>query len=179
MDSLEKLSSDDKVPSTNHLTNAIKISIPSIVSTPVVTADNIRVLMNNSQMERLNQHTETLTTNKRAYTCAHCGGHSPTKIHCPALLSGGQRVVPAKEILPGNYIIYHTPTISDQRIIDYNACVLTETPIKLHPDSSSTLSPVEHSLFQPITDDKIEEENTTRIPPDDPPPATTKSCTIS
>ena len=51
--------------------------------------------------------------------------------------------------------------------------------MKLHPDSSSTLSPAEYSLFQPITDDEIEEENTTRIPPKDPPPATTKSCTIS
>ena len=130
-------------------------------------------------MERLNQHTETFTTNKRAYTCAHCGGHSPTKIHCPALLSGGQRVVPAKEILPGNYIIYHTPTISNQRIIDYKDCDLTEPPRELHPDSSSILSPTEHSLFQPVTDDEIEEKNTTRISPKDPPPGTIQSCIIS
>ena len=108
VNSLELLSSDDKVSSTNHPTKAIQISIPSIVSTPVVTPDDICVLLNKSQMQLLKQHTKTLTTNKRAYTCAHYGGHGHTQSHCPVLLSGGQCVVPVKAILPGNYIIYHT-----------------------------------------------------------------------
>ena len=177
--SLESLSSNDKVPSTNHPTNVIQISIPSSVSTNVVTPGNICVFLNESEMQLLKQHMKILTTNKQVYTYAHCGGHDYTQSHCTVLLSGNQHVVPTKAVLPGNYIVFHTPIISNQRIIDYKACNLTEHPRELYPDSSSTLSPAEHSLFQPITDDEIEEEKTTRISPEDPPPATTKSCTIS
>ena len=177
--SSESLSSDDTVSSTNYPANAMQLFNPSIVSTNVVASDRISVLMNKSQMQLLKAHTTTLTTSKRAYTCAHCSGLGHTRSHYLTILSGNQRVMPAKTLVPGDYIVYWTPAISNQRINYYNACDLIEYPRELHPDSSSTLSPAEHSLFQSITDDEIEKENTTRISPKDPPLGTTQSCIIS
>ena len=113
VDSLEKLSSDDKMSSTNLPTNAIKISVPSTVSTPVGTVKDLCVVFDKAQIKRISQHKAMLTTNKRVYTCSFCHEHGHTQIHCPALLSGGQLVVPAKELLLGNYLIYHHPTNSE------------------------------------------------------------------
>ena len=179
VDSLEKLSSDDKVSSTNLPKIAMKIPIPSTVSAPIATVSNLCVVFNKEQTERISQYKAMLTINKRAYKCSFYHEHGHTKIHCPALLSGGQLVVPAKELLPGNYIIYHHPAISKQRNIAYSACVLTEQPMELYSGLSSNLSTVEHTLFQPIIDDEIDEENTTRIPPNNSPTSKTKSSIIS
>ena len=179
MASSGSLLSDNTMSSTNHPTNAMQLSNSSTVSTNVVAPDRISVLMNKSQMHLLKPHTTTLTTSKRAYTCGHCSGLVHTRSHCPIILSGNQHVMPAKTLVPGVYLVYSTPVISNQRIIYYNACDLTEHPRELHPDSSSTLSSAEHSLFQSITDNEMEDENTTRISPKDLPPVTTQSCIIS
>ena len=179
MASLGSLSSDDTVSSTNHPANAMQLSNPSIVSINVVEPNWISVLMNKSQMQLLKPHTMTLTTSKRAYTCAHCSGLGHTLSYCPIILSGNQRVMPAKTLVPGDYIVYSTSVIFDQKINFYNACDLIEYPRELHLDSPSILSPAEHSLFQSVTNNGMEEENTTRISPKDQPPGTTQSCIIS
>ena len=41
--------------------------------------------------------------------------------------------------------------------------------MELYPDLFLNQSTVEHTLFQPIIDDEIDEEYTTRIPPNDSP----------
>ena len=103
MASLGSLSSDDTVSSTNHPTNAMQLFNPSTVSTNVVAPDRISVLMNKSQMHLLKPHTTTLTTSKQAYTCGHCSGLGHTRSHCPIILSGNQRVMPAKTLVPGDF----------------------------------------------------------------------------
>ena len=130
-------------------------------------------------MQQLKPHRTTLTTSKRAYTCAHCRDLGHTKPKCPILLSGNQSIQPAKSIDPGDYVVYLHPIISDQRNNSYRLCDLRELPRELHPDSSTTQSRSEYSLFQSITENEMEEENTKRISLKFPPPGTTKSCIIS
>ena len=160
---LEALSSDDTISSTHQQINATQPSDPILVFIYVPRSAWISTLMTESQMQQLKPHRRTLTTGNRAYICVHCRGLGHTKPKCPILLSGNQSIQPAKSIDPGRYIIYSHPDISDQRNNHYRLCDLRELPRELHPDSSPTQSRAEHSLFQSITENEMEQENTKRI----------------
>ena len=157
----------------------MQLSDLSTVFTYIAGSGWISTLMTKSQIQQLKWHQKILTSGKRVYTCAHCCDLGHTKAKCPSILSSNQNIQSAKSIDPGYYIFHSTPAISDQRNKSYRFCDLREFPREVHPNSSITQSRSEHSLFQSITDNEIEEENTKRISLKFPPPGTTKSCIIS
>ena len=137
------MSSNNQHANIRQLTN---LSADSITS--VNAQDLGGILMTPTLMLHMKPHVTTMTTGKRLYTCTSCKKRGHTQSNCPDLLSGNQCVKPAKTLLPGRYLVYETTEISNKRINLYPACNLNRPPMELYPDSATSLSIVEHSLFE-------------------------------
>lgn len=129
-------------------------------------------------MRHMKRHVTTIDTGKRAYACEYCKVRGHTQGDCPDLLSGNQKVKPAKGLIAGEHLVYETTEISNERIKLYPACNLNDYPLELFPGSATPVSIAEHSLYESITATEIKEEHTTWVPPEVP-PNKDSSCVLS
>ena len=143
-----------------------------------VVPRDIFVMCSPLEMLHLKQHSKTLDSRKRDYTCDYCTQWGHTQGDCPVLLSGNQIVKPAKELIGGEYPVYATTEITNERMEKYPTCKLNERPVELYPDSALPVSMVEHSLHESITTIEIKEEKTTWEPPVAP-PKKNSSCVLN